>query len=136
MSIKSTELRIGNWFLNPKNEIEQVYGLLNSIQGEFINPVMDYSIEQLDGYNESECNPIPLTPKILINNCGFIKRDVWYSIQPELLNIEYRLIDFNGWIFSIGFYRQNNEITNINYLHELQNLYFDISHEELKIKDL
>jgi hypothetical protein len=53
MAVSAQELRIGNCFLNPKNEIEQVEGLLNSMQGEFINPVMDYSIEQLTGYNEA-----------------------------------------------------------------------------------
>lgn len=74
-----------------------------------------------------EINPIPLT-KELVLKCGF---------EEEFGGIIYynrnRGIEFNfssGWCMaSIGEY----EITSVKYLHQLQNLYFALTGEDLEI---
>lgn len=110
--IPSNELRIGNWVL--------FEGLYCTVSGIF------------DTDTNEDKHPISLTPEIL-EQCGFVKREDGYVFQPELQNIEYRLVDFHGWIFSIGFFNWNNEITTIKYLHQLQNLFFALSDEELTV---
>lgn len=71
---------------------------------------------------DSQYSPIPLTDEWLVN-MGFNKRSpegYWYDLNRISINIptiEYK----NNWI----------EI-NLQYVHQLQNLYFALTGEELK----
>jgi hypothetical protein len=132
--INISELRIGNYInFAEENTVCKVKGIDSDGLGitvYFLKSKEETWIEV------TQFQSIPITPEILVNNCRFVKRDNRYVFQPELLNVEYRLIDFHVWVFSIGFFNWNNEITNISYVHELQNLYFAIAHEELQINNL
>jgi hypothetical protein len=79
-------------------------------------------------------DPIPLTPEIL-EKAGFEKDGDYFFFQPMLENIHYRLIEFpeGNWIVSKGFINYNHELRVIKYLHQLQNLYFALTGEELEI---
>lgn len=79
--------------------------------------------------NETTYHPIPLTPEILVMY-GFEKKLVlgstdkyWYSIGELSYNESHK-----GWWF-------RGKLKDIDYLHQLQNLYFSLTGEELIIKE-
>lgn len=110
-------------------------------------------VRDLDGneYNQFEefIQPIKLTEEILIKNCGFTKY-TWFNgcfintkhgdlmirffgneIHLFFTNIMY---DSQGMKFKNPRYVGNtNSTQNIKYLHELQNLYFALTKQELEI---
>jgi hypothetical protein len=113
--IKPNELRVGNW-----------------VNGEFANgELKPFQIFRIDGNDDcSGLEPIPLTPEIL-EKCVFEYVDHYTCI-------------INGWVFKKAFggglifhfdvYNspKNRQVT-IRYLHQLQNLYFAGTGEELEI---
>lgn len=98
--------------------------------GDGNNPliIIDRCPKQL--VTEKQLKPIPLSPEIL-EKCGFKNYGDAFEFQPELENVKYRIVDFHGWIFSKGFGEWNSEITIVKYLHELQNVFYAIQHQEL-----
>ena len=132
--IKSNELRIGN------------YVLLN---GKIIKitdaEIIDYIVKSENGRLRitppiHKIDPIPLTPEIMFK-FGFEKVDI-----PDSINEEGEIIKgYNNWelinsnfCFTRG---HNDEIISGNkaelkYLHQLQNLYFAKTYEELEIKEI
>lgn len=112
----NTELRIGNWV--------KYAGTITPVQieaGSFIN--VENKVEAFD--------PIELTPSIL-EQCGFAKpqnEDELYFIKGDCADVFF-YNDENGFECHVG-----NELTynHIKHLHQLQNLYFSLTGEELKI---
>ena len=75
----------------------------------------------------SEINPTPLT-KELVLKCGFEEEFGGIIYYNRNRGIEFNFS--NGWCMaSIGEY----EITSVKYLHQLQNLYFALTEEDLEI---
>lgn len=103
--MNSKELRIGNWVTDGKNSNFQV---------------------QLIGL-KNKFDPIPLTPKILIA-AGFslilIDGKKMWKIAP---NDSFYLYGGNGFYCP-------NVMPEIEYVHQLQNLYFALTRTELTIK--
>lgn len=111
--IEAKELRIKNWVIWNEDETFMQIGPTS-----FLLP-------------EERFNPIHLTPEILVK-CGF-EKDEWNWFMLE-----------NETMFSIGF--GNELFISINddeyvqsyydykYLHQLQNLYFSLTGEELNIQ--
>ena len=108
--MKAQELRIGNLFIDEKSKtIISVIGLTEQIitfSGHF--------------KNDWQAKPIPLTEDWL-RKLG-VKDSVWVF---ELFN--------NGGEFHIS--TENGDWIFINYVHQLQNLYFALTGDELSIKD-
>lgn len=129
--METRQLRIGNWVENIKSgrKVEVLEVLTTRI---LIKAAPELRYTKTITSPSSSYKGIELTPELL-EQCGFVKREDEYVFWPELQNIEYRLVDFYGWIFSIGFFNWNNEITIIQYLHQLQNLFFALSGEELQV---
>ena len=69
--------------------------------------------------------PVDLTKEILVEWCGF------KEIQKGFFKLKDWYIDLPGKIWK--FKREYQDI-NFKYLHQLQNLYFDLTSQELKIK--
>lgn len=138
--MKANELRIGNYLQDQNGNILLVIHIsTESIQ----TTVLDRSKYPLP--NGWQMEPIPLTPEIL-EKCGFWYKPggisgadmwqgmgFWYRVK-ELPNQEFLLRgDFSrkkpialklvGWFNS-----------NIEYIHQLQNLYFSLTGEELEVK--
>ena len=113
--MKANELRIGNlvdW--DEKTIRSKVKGIHPS--GNYLH--LDNGWVQL-----SRCEPILLTEEWLVR-FGFEKLTKGGSI--------YKLKDFHVQDFSpLGIYECNNHIE-IKYVHQLQNLYFALTGEELK----
>jgi hypothetical protein len=115
--IKANELRIGNLVYLPTIEKTIVVGY-HHIRYATINP-------------DNEYEPIPLTPEIL-RRCGFFET----STDGEFIYNERGIIKIN--INNIGLISFNvGEIifSTVHYLHQLQNLYFTLTGEELEINN-
>jgi len=127
--IKATDLRIGNlvldrggktlkisWF-EPDKVCMEVF-----VMGQFVHPLTEY-FDWLE--------PIPLTPEILVA-CGFDKQsNGTYAHVNSDLSCVFKISHVgDGKWYSI------NATTNIPilYLHQLQNLYYCLTGEEINYK--
>jgi hypothetical protein len=124
--LQANELRIGNYFIdtigayaNP-NTIQQV----ESIDNNGVNTWQDMSASGCCPFDKMK--PIPLTPEIL-EKCGFKKRRggaygiIWHKERIDIIKDEDKL-----------YYRQFQRLP-IRYLHQLQNLYYALTGEELEV---
>lgn len=136
--IKTNEIRRGN-FLNcgvdeddEGNEVPMPGRVLQIFQ-ETIHWTNILNQEDISkGYNSTDArfiNPIPLTPEWL-ERCGLSKR-YWNSDKDLKLEI-YENKAYIGNNFSTN----ASIVHNINFVHQLQNLYFALAGEELTIKEL
>ena len=76
--------------------------------------------------------PIPITEDILLK-LGFEKGFHRYGLENCGLKCHKSLKE-KHWVISQGFGIQFTELTEIQYLHQLQNLFFSLTGEELKFK--
>lgn len=118
--IQANELRVGNWVIyNGKAyQIDTISPELPILDADFGVGVVDYN----------NIHGIELTPEIL-EKCGF---DIDLSNNKIcLLDLVSRCHYENGNI-SLHFYTSFiKQETNIYYLHQLQNLYFSLTNNEL-----
>jgi len=129
--MNANELRIGNWV-----RTGILYLRVESIHEKGINiySETDYSscIIEADARYDS-INPIPLTPDIL-EKCGFdidLNNFNWNAFKEFENNglSHYVTLRFNekrGWFF-------NHAASPVKHVHQLQNLYFVLTGEELEI---
>jgi hypothetical protein len=108
--MKASELRIGNWY----NE----FGMPKQATPNLIFNL--YHIG-LAGKIAIDCTPIPLTPEILLKSGFEAFDDGWYILESFTWNIYDKLIRWNSFQLKC------------QYLHQLQNLYFALTGEELEI---
>jgi len=127
--MEANELRIGNWIID--NEVEPQRTVYYQVE-----EITYKGVVYRDGSSVTMCEylqPIPLTEEILLK-CGFtrdgfgLKFDFIYLTAgarivetDELRCFDYELIEDKKYI-------------RIKYLHQLQNLYFALTSEELNIK--
>jgi hypothetical protein len=125
--IKVNELRIGNLFIDPLTKSYLRVSELTE-EGKIVSTVIDRSKFPLPAGWSTE--PIPLTPEIL-EKCGFEnqKYDEWEAFAYKDTPI---CAHFDGveWCFKYGF---DSDLTfaACEYLHQLQNILFAITGEEL-----
>lgn len=131
--MEAKELRIGNYVFNSAKEICQVSTLS----------------KWKEIHNCSYFQPIPLTEEILLK-CGFYKDEIkrqskqhsaYYSIEFLDYKYSFAYAEFRkNWGFYHSYIDAPNEEDNnkfdfiscgIKYLHQLQNLYFALTNEEL-----
>jgi hypothetical protein len=85
----------------------------------------------IHGFEGYEPEPIPLTPEIL-EKCGFViieqgRLCVWFE--------DFELCQLNSDKNKLGLYWcEHYTGVSIEYLHQLQNIYFALTGEELNIK--
>lgn len=122
--IQSNELRIGNKIYGVSDRIETVTQIYSS------NDVKTYIGKEwiTTGGHLTDYSPIPLTEEILLK-CGFEKSpylgtiDVFNFPNTQLQVIKTSISSLPVWNFRlIGF-----TICEVEYLHHLQNLVFDIN---------
>jgi hypothetical protein len=117
--ITAAELRIGNWILD--------FGIACKVHPLIIARLV--TIEN-EGKICINIDPIPLTEEVLIK-AGFVEQDMtgdsseWYIPGERSL---FSLIKENKFCY--------NYKTEINYLHQLQNLHYVLTSKELEIKKL
>tara|TARA_R110000868_G_scaffold328540_2_gene589371 strand:- start:610 stop:1002 length:393 start_codon:yes stop_codon:yes gene_type:complete len=126
--MKATELRIGNWVHHNTN-----WSTRNGDKKKF-----DYQFEERDWYFDAECllsiendlQPIPLTEEWLVKfgfekltskSDGFIVDSYSYTRGVSFI------VHFDGERLSTNFWQGNEK----KYVHQLQNLYFALTGQEL-----
>ena len=119
--MKANELRIGNWVNNNEEDYQ----------------ITSATILQLER-GDSTAKPIPLTEEWLIK-FGFKKDDTgvdvfdqdyfeWYQKEFPIIGMLSQSND-KSYIFD-----ENTDTLKIYYVHQLQNLYFALTNEELTMK--
>jgi hypothetical protein len=116
--MKANDLRIGN-----------VVEMLSNTRGWIRYEITGLNIYQLSAYSENfkkDVRPIPITDELLLD-CGFfLDAETYYRYPLQ----DWLAIDIDDYCIRIA---DSWEFGKINYLHELQNLYFTLTGEELKI---
>ena len=137
--MKANELRIGNWIENPFLSYCQVSGV-DSLE-RTLRDEEDYKHDILD------CKPIPLDEEWLLK-MGFIlvkrinrvnkKNGYTYKFGEYFIVLnKYTLDDFHSlWDEELHEPSQMGTCIHgkLTYVHQLQNLYFSLTGEELEIK--
>ena len=137
-TIKASELRFGN-LIKYYDELVEVYG----VKGLYVIIAVEENGEVKEqSILAPAFEPIPLTPEIL-EKCGFVKsksdkddNEDHYVYGNQVANNFSLYFDTDHWEIAqewndsrVYFYFWNH----INHLHQLQNLYFALTGEELKI---
>jgi hypothetical protein len=133
-TIKASELRIGNLVKDRGGKtlsIDRFYGnkIEMNVKGmpssENGIPLYYHPLTEEISY----CQPIPLTEEWLLK-FGFEKNSYWFKDDNML---RFGLID-NKLHCSIGNDENGFLYNRINYVHQLQNLYFALTGQELEFK--
>ena len=118
--MKDSDLRVGNYYLQYGNYHKVCYEVIERLSKSDINQVW--------------CEPIPLSDEILQKCCfeqivykrkGCLE-DVYKYVEDGKPCI---FVNLNEGVLSVDFYKG----LKIKYLHQLQNLYFALTHEELTV---
>jgi len=120
--MEAKELRIGNYFMYAGNN-GIVYEKVSAIQYNTFG-----FLSNLNGTNYGICKPIKLTDE-LIFKCGGKKaeeNDSYGGIIIYYPNGNGMRIKNNEW-------SSNHISVKIEYLHQLQNLYFALTNQELEV---
>ena len=114
--MKAKELRIGNYYMCAGNH-EIVVRKVKVIQLNKFGFLSD-----IDGTNYEICKPVILTKE-------WLDKFNWNGYNSLHFNSNFE-IDKQGRLYCSGNYKG----VNINYVHQLQNLYFALTGGELTIK--
>ena len=132
--MKANELRIGKLIHNPVQNIDLrvTVDLLSRINYDCFNTQMN---------PKDKFQPIPLTEEWLLK-LGFNKdyKNGWIGIDVESesgMTIDFVLaepLNMGEWQKYYAFVYDSYRFTKLEYVHELQNLYFALTNEELTIQ--
>ncbi len=131
--IKAIDLRIGNWVIS-KTEDNQTNGIANYVRvfGLERNRIKH---EQDSGlYDESMCDPIPLTREILLKS-GFEQvgqRNIFNKVP--LVGFNYDLNTFQVMVYHPGNTLTHRLLTDIRHVHQLQNFFYCLIGYDLVIE--
>jgi len=123
--MKSNELRIGNFVKHPHD------GSINVV--EFLAPTeigMVITKSYMPYFTAEQAEPIPLTEEWLIK----------FGAQLDEEDDSFVFTE-SGFYVSVNdknealFFFKNEELCEFNYVHQLQNLYFALTGEELTYED-
>lgn len=117
--MKAQELRIGNWVWN------DVQNLPVKVDIRILN--QQYSADR--GIGRS-WNPIPLTEEILLK-CGFVRRGITSNNGSKLTLHHKDYMYTNGRVYWNSWCILDSIP---EHLHQLQNLYYALTGEELEVK--
>ena len=117
--MKISELRLGNWVDQPNDGVTRVTSILNDIQ-----------IRTETGHIDKYCRPIPLTEEwflkfgfdeIIVEGYPIYQSDKGFMVEYYKDESVFLILDFE---------------VRIKYVHQLQNLYFTLTGEELEINGI
>jgi hypothetical protein len=132
--IQANELRVNNWVIldwDGDKRPQQIDG---------INFPYVYIAEWEDNFKLDDCHPIPLTPEIL-EKCGFEwETDKKRHLQIFIDDVKTKTLGFyfaNGVIDHTQLYnngsQDNFHFAPLKSAHQLQNLYFALTGQELTV---
>jgi hypothetical protein len=134
--IKDEEIRVGNWLVYEGYKGKKFVKVTDIFNGG-INMIND-NYEVSPEYDLAQLQPIPLTPEIL-EKCGFVQN----LLTAFRLTIAYLtnlyLHNDEGDKYNTAIECMDGDAafmylpSEIKYLHQLQNLYFALTNQELQI---
>ena len=135
--IRANELRTGNyadrlyWNPQPGHEVNEKENCkVVSIQHLTVNIELKNSKTIIAKYSLANLFPILLTPEILVK-CGFEKgRETCYLRIESDYGCEINMFEGKTFLQDVD---GGNIGVEIKYLHQLQNLYFALTGEELEV---
>jgi len=143
--IQTNELKVGNKIHSSFDEkVHTVLGVIGKWDAPQ-NTLNDSVMIESSWLKSENCIPIPLTEEWL-NKFGFtwIKDANTFVIPIAKMKLQKMVITFDGdrpIIFSIADYYTGKEMiaiykdVSVQYVHQLQNLYFYLTGEELVLKE-
>jgi len=149
--MKASELRIENLVMGGDYEGICRVRTIDDIENVCYVLRLEYSGQMINGVqlDLNELNPIPLTKEWLVKFGFFEGNDVasgedgYYFSESEIPKIRIAFDDAHGVFVSIRFHFTHewtdlhnpfkSEKSNFIYVHQLQNLYFALTGQELKI---
>lgn len=129
--MRASELRIGNWIYDPVNKTEfQIDCFLGT---DYCTNKCEFETQEFDAKLE-ECEPIALTEEWLIK-FGFKPEGEGYSLNNYLV-CSFKDFSDGSSEYSLYEWDSYNEVEvcikgGIKYVHQLQNLFFALTNEEL-----
>ena len=137
--IEEKEIRIGNWFTHNSEWSHRN-------DGKLMKRPFSFCWESYDWYCLAECmlsleqiTPIPLTRELLIKN-GFTEDNsvhLWLNLQTHYLELITAMDGYYPVYVQVPEMSSENEqrvsLTRINYVHQLQNLIYALTGEELTV---
>lgn len=136
--MKASELRLGN-IVYYKNKQYEVYGRISPVEIDLDSESRD---EHIPNVNLCKVQGIPLTEEWLLK-CGFKVKHMMDTQKYQIivfhnLKMGYLSFDFSLCINDTNEYSHLDNLVSISkpmkYLHQLQNLYYALTGEELEIK--
>ena len=136
--MKTSELRLGNWIQGVRTYKDKTYTdipmFVESIFNDTIYADFEDNVADVWEYTESEIQGVPLTDDIFRKIEGVSVEKI---VDDEVSFFCYEIKDIafyestmnDGYLVEV-----NGKEMVISYVHELQNLYFTLTKEELKIK--
>jgi hypothetical protein len=130
--IKANELRVDNFVIykiDGKNEVCQIEGLTKEYVELRVADPLDFLEDEIP---IERCHPIELTPEWL-DRSGLVEKESYMPGELKFTvegNFSIEAIDEG----KLKFYLPFNKSIEIKYLHQLQNLYLDLTGEELNVK--
>ncbi len=130
--MEAKDLRIGNWVIEFHKRIQ-----INMIDGVGVCGTVDGGMLEI-----KDLNPIPLTEEILLK-CGFVYNGYKYDCDDgvERRVFEHKdyfgdFIEYDGYYLPKPYYFEDafGENFKLKHLHQLQNLYFALTGEELNVE--
>ncbi|HYK57397.1 MAG TPA: hypothetical protein VEV15_13095, partial [Flavisolibacter sp.] len=86
----------------------------------------------------ADIEPIPLTPELL-ERCGFTtewrERNIWELKGKDEDENDFRIQGNSGTFYLTPNYEEIAIGKGFHFVHQLQNIYLDLNHEELTIKE-
>lgn len=126
--MKTSELRIGNLFLDSKTNLIVEINMINSLHIQ--TGVTRHQDKELYHLRFDELTPIPLTSEWM-KDFGF-ETDSDYS---DCFHNDIAIYAGDTFTYNASYFEHDNLIE-IKYVHELQNLYYELTKEELILKSL
>lgn len=144
--IQAKDLRLGNKVLTQTGEVITVQQILHNtvvynnylqVDKEEVSPysasVLSYTskvVEVIEEVEYLQLSPIPLTTQLL-ESCGFrnFKREEW------ILSFDHSHADFEFTNDGLKMREPAAFKKPIKYLHQLQNVFFALTGQELEIRD-
>ena len=124
--MEAKELRIGNYV----ERHNKVTGVIDVVQVDGGTPLLAF-----EGITTLKFNPIPLSEEWLLR-FGFENIDSTYTIDND--RFEFSFMFYDAWNLYYkekkGFGCDEINLTGFWNIHQLQNLYFDLTGEELQLK--
>jgi len=131
--MKNTELRLGN-YVYEGDHLTHVY----SLEDELNNYINCSHIEGEFFSADGEIKPIPITEELLIKSEFRILEHEWKFFEKKISrgdcnSFVVRLWFNQRWYF--GIYGHDGGVAiPVEFFHQVQNLYYDLSGEELIVK--